>query len=117
MLARSAFKPRRQNSGRQHDGKRFPKHLRWLRRLPCLIEGKAGHVCEGPIQTHHANEGSGGMSLKCPDFECVPLCFVAHDLVHKGKRTFEAKFGVTLEAAGLEYKRHSPHRHEWELPR
>jgi hypothetical protein len=116
MLARSAFGPRNKNSGRQNKGKRFPSHLAWLRKRPCLIDGMYDHVCAGKMEAHHVNEGEGGMGVKCPDFETVPLCSVAHDLVHRGKRSFEIKYGLSLYSAAREYAAKSPHKHLWERP-
>jgi len=114
MLARTAFRPRRQNSRRADIVRRFPSHLGWLRKRPCLIEGRGGHVCSGDMEAHHVNEGSGGMAIKPPDFETVPVCSAAHIEIHCGKRTFEAKYGLILETCARDYAKASPHRHQWE---
>lgn len=116
MLGRSAFKPRRVNSGRQHDGKRFPKHLRWIRSLPCLLDGR--HECEGRIEAAHVDRAGGkGVGLKVSDQHAVPLCSGAHRSYHSGPLSFEKKWGLNLVDAAAEYARNSPSRHEWENAR
>lgn len=114
MLARSKFGPRHKNSRRAANAREFPQHLGWLRKRPCLIEGRCGHVCGGKIEAHHHNEGEGGMGLKTFDYDGVPLCSIAHAEVHMGKLTFQAKYKVDLEAEAADFKRHSPHKHLWE---
>ena len=70
MLAR-----RHKNSGRQHNGKRFPQHLQFVRGFQCLIEGKAGHICSGKVQAMHVDYAGGtGMGLKVLDAYTVPGC-------------------------------------------
>jgi hypothetical protein len=91
---------------------RSPSHLRWTRGLCCLIEGRAGHVCEGRMEAHHVREGSnGGMGLKCDDSEVVPLCALAHRTGHDiGWITFQQRYSVNLQAAAAECWAKSPHR-------
>lgn len=117
MLSASAFKPRKQNSGRQHDGKRFPAHLAWLRKRPCIIADK--HACEGKIEAAHVDDAGGkGMSLKVADFHTVPMCGLAHRQLHQwGQGTWQRKFRIILSAAAALYAKASPHRHLWETPR
>jgi hypothetical protein len=115
MLPTSSFKPRRKNSGRQHDGKRFPRHLRWVRSLPCILDGR--HECGGVIEAHHVNETGHGMGVKGPDFEVIPCCSTAHESIHSGVLSFQKKWGINLVEAAAEYAKRSPHRHEWENPR
>jgi hypothetical protein len=113
-LARSAFAPRKKNSKRADEDRRFPSHLGWLRKRPCLIEGRGGHVCSGDMEAHHVNEGNGGMGLKTFDYEAVPVCSAAHIEVHCGKRTFEDRYRLNLEQCARDYAKASPHRHQWE---
>lgn len=116
MLARSAFRPRRQNSKRADEGRRFPSHLAWLRKRPCLLEGRQGHVCSGGMEAHHHNEGEGGTGLKTFDYHAVPLCSAGHIEVHCGKRTFEVKYNLNLADCAAAYAKASPHRFLWEEP-
>lgn len=115
MLARIDTRPRRKNSHRADAERRFPAHLQWLRGRPCLIEGKAGHVCTGKMTASHSDaDGSKGMGLKSHDFTAVPLCFGAHDEKDRiGLETWQAKYGVNHAAAGREYGRLSPKRGLW----
>jgi hypothetical protein len=115
MLARSAFRPRRKNSGKQHEGKRFPSHLAWLRGRPCLLEGKNGHACEGKMEAAHVDHAGGkGIGLKVADFWAVPLCTEAHRLLHDhGHVTWERSYRVDLIKAAQEYAAASPHRFQW----
>lgn len=113
------IRPRRTNSGRQHEGRRFPSHLAWLRKRPCLLAGKAGHECEGRIEAAHVDHAGGkGMSLKVADFHAVPLCGTSHAALHSaGAKTWQMRHGVNLLDAAQQYAKASPHRHLWEQPR
>lgn len=115
-LSASAFKPRLRKSGREHDGKRFPSHLAWLRKRPCLVEGRKGHICKGRMEAAHVDSAGGkGIGLKVADFHAVPLCSDAHALLHAhGQDTWQAYFEVDLIAAGKQYAAASPHKHLWE---
>uniref|UniRef100_UPI0035C9F1BB hypothetical protein n=1 Tax=uncultured Sphingomonas sp. TaxID=158754 RepID=UPI0035C9F1BB len=114
-MLRVDVRPRKRNSGKADADRRFPTHLAWLRKRPCLIEGKAGHVCSGVMEASHSDaDGSKGMSLKAYDFHCVPLCSGAHrekDVI--GLDTWEAKYRVDHFEAGKAYARQSPHRARW----
>ena len=48
-------------------------YLAWVRSLPCLFEGGD---CDGPIDAHHRT--GGGMALKVPDDQTLPLCRQHH---------------------------------------
>lgn len=115
MLARSAFRPRKQNSGRQNEGKRFPSHLAWLRKRPCILDGKPGHVCEGRMEAMHVDHAGGkSMSCKVADFHAVPGCSGAHGQLHRmGRVTWEKTWKVDLVEAAKEYAAASPHRFQW----
>lgn len=116
MLSRAAFAPRRKNSGRQHEGKRFPSHLAWLRKRPCILEGRHGHACEGRMEAMHVDFAGGkGVSLKVRDIWTVPACSEAHRLYHQhGARSWEAAWRIDLIEAAKQYAANSPHRHQWE---
>ncbi len=73
---------------------RSPRHLAWLRTLPCSVPGCAG---DG-IQTHHVRKGAG-VGLKPSDQYCTPLCLEHHSEGHQnGWRSFEVRHGVDLSA-------------------
>lgn len=116
MLKPSALRARKRNSGRQHEGKRFPGHLKWLRGRPCILEGKFGHACEGRMEAMHVDEAGGkGMSLKVADYWAVPACSEAHRLAHQyGAETWQRTWRVNLIEAARAYAKASPHRHLWE---
>jgi len=118
MLARSAFRPRKQNSHKADDARRFPSHLKWLRGRPCILEGRHGHACEGRMEAMHVDHAGGkGMSLKVADYQAVPACSEAHRLYHQyGARTWEATWRIDLVAAAKQYAAASPHRFQWENP-
>lgn len=74
-----------------------PSHRQWVRGCECLVMGKMGHVCGGIMHAHHVRKGTHtGMSQDPDDCEVVPLCAFAHDEVHKGHDTFEAKYRLNL---------------------
>lgn len=107
---------RRRNSGKQHEGKRFPSHLAWLRKRPCIIEGLYGHLCSGRMEAAHVDAAGGkGMGVKVADYHAVPACSEAHRLIHSGAESFERKYGLSLIEAGKQYAKASPHRHLWEV--
>jgi hypothetical protein len=102
---------RHRNSGRQHNGKRFPQHLQFVRGFRCLIEGKAGHVCSGKVQAMHVDYAGGkGMGLKVPDYYTVPGCAEAHreqtDVL--GWAAFERKYGIDALAIAKDLASRSP---------
>lgn len=71
-------------------------HLAFVRSLDCCIEG-----CRGsPVQAHHVRTAAtAGVGLKPPDTATVPLCHGHHRELHdRGRRTFEARYGVDLGA-------------------
>ena len=114
-LSRSAFAPRKKNSGKQHEGRRFPSHLQWVRGRPCILEGRAGHICNSKIRACHVDDAGGkGMSLKVADYHTVPGCDCAHDEMHRGAKTWQTKYGIILKDAAKAYAKASPHRHQWE---
>jgi hypothetical protein len=101
---------------RQDSHIRSEGHMRWVRScFNCSIEGKAGHVCSGPVVSHHCREGAnGGTALKPDDSTVVPLCDGAHAEIHRGWRTFEAKYGVDLSKVAADLWKISSHRKKWE---
>lgn len=116
MLTRTAFRNRHKNSGRQHEGRRFPSHLAWLRKRPCILEGRFGHACEGRMEAMHVDHAGGkGMALKTSDVHAVPACSEAHRLYHQyGAQTWERTWNINLIEAARQYANASPHKHLWE---
>ena len=114
-MIRVETRPRHRNSCKADVERRFPQHLQWLRGRPCLIEGRAGHVCTGRMEASHSDaDGSKGMGLKAHDFTAVPLCSGAHQEKDRiGLRTWEARYGVNHADAGRQYGRLSPHKARW----
>jgi hypothetical protein len=94
---------------------RDERRLQFVREMDCLIEYSwpsqreafLQHVAEAAhaqvisnIDAHHVYDGkSGGIGMKPSDFQTVPLCQAAHEEFHRiGKQSFEAKYGLDLEA-------------------
>lgn len=71
---------------------RSPRHLVYVRSLPCSVPG-----CKrGDIHAHHLRKGAG-TALKPSDAFTVPLCLAHHDEGHSaGWRTFEVRYGLDL---------------------
>lgn len=104
-LPRRRFK----NSGKQNDGKRFPRHLAYVRKFECAIAGRCGHACAGKMEAAHVDyEGSKGMGMKVPDAFTIPLCSAAHVEQGKSWRDFERKYGIDALALSKEIARTSP---------
>ena len=64
--------------------------LAFLRRQPCAIAGRGGHICDGPIQAAHLRahapgELPTGLQRKPNDQRCNPLCLEAHREQHDHK--------------------------------
>ncbi len=73
---------------------RSPRHLQWLRTLPCSVPGCAGDM----IEAHHVRKGAG-MGRKPADGNCAPLCRDHHTEGHTlGWRSFEVRHGLDLSA-------------------
>jgi hypothetical protein len=75
----------------------------WILTLPCAIADK--HECVGRTTGHHVRSYGGPKS----DARLIPLCVRAHlyeagkDSVEHGKRKFEERYGVDLEALVVKY--------------
>lgn len=113
MLARSAFKPRKQNAPRPA-WKVAEAFKQWLRGRPCLIADRGG--CAGRIESAHVDyAGDKGMSTKVSDRFCIPLCTEHHRVQHQhGWRQFEANFKVNALEASKAYWNAWPGRAAWE---
>jgi hypothetical protein len=73
---------------------RSPRHLAWVRSLPCSVPGCKG----GMVEAHHVRKGAG-VGLKPADAHTVGLCLVHHTEGHTiGWRSFEVRYGVNLSA-------------------
>ena len=101
---------------RESEVVRSPGHMQFCRGFQCAIAGKRDHVCTTRIHAHHCREGAdGGIGMKPGDNTVVPLCDVAHNLIHQiGWRKFEDRFGVDLSNLAGEIWRQSSHRIKWE---
>ena len=83
-----------------------PKHLAWVRSLPCAVKG-----CRRKSQAHHVRTAqNSGTGMKPPDSAAVPLCLVHHSESHNvGRDTFEATHGVNLMTMADNLAAMSPH--------
>lgn len=88
--------PRR---GPRKSGAVYGKYHEWARSLPCLLQPDPEHRCIGGNTAHHVKSvGAGGKDFANE----VPLCCGAHVEVHTlGRRTFEARYGLDLEAEAI----------------
>jgi hypothetical protein len=85
-----------------------PKHLKWIKRLPCAVR-RSG--CSRIMHSHHVRTGgTGGTAMKPPDRLTVPLCETHHvefDII--GVDTFEAKYSIDLKTLAGKLAALSPH--------
>lgn len=86
-------RPRIRNSGRQHEGKRAPAYLQWLRGRPCAV---ANDDCDGRMEAAHVRIGTGGgMGVKPSDWFCLPMCEYHHSQQHRvGEASFARMHGI-----------------------
>lgn len=93
---------------------RSEAHLQWLRGFECVA---AGHgCCSGRIEAAHLRTGTdGGMGVKPSDIWAFPCCTAHHAEQHSiGEATFQAKYGLDLDAVCKKLAATSPHRWRWE---
>jgi len=57
--------------------KRSPKHLAFIRGLPCAMCNRPP-----PNHAHHSLAHKPGMSMKAADCETIPLCMLCHESLH-----------------------------------
>lgn len=87
---------------------RSPRHLAWLRTLPCSVPGCGCDV----IEAHHVRRGAG-VGLKPSDRNCAPLCVEHHAEGHViGWRTFEIRHELNLAAIAARLWMESTHQPE-----
>jgi hypothetical protein len=56
---------------------RDAEYKAYVRSHPCAIKGRAGHRCEGPVESAHIR--TAGLGLKSSDYATIPLCVKAHE--------------------------------------
>jgi len=82
--------PRAVPRGKRKPGLRLrPKHLEFIRQLPCVVCGKRNDF-GSPVQAAHIRCGTdGGTAIKPSDRYTVPLCEQCHAKQHRvGELTF-----------------------------
>lgn len=68
---------------------RSNKYLKFIRTQPCCVCGIT------PSQAHHESLTGRGVSVKCSDYETMPLCHTCHALRHQvGKKSFAQAYGI-----------------------
>ncbi len=89
-IARSVPKGKRKQNMRLR-----PKHLEFIRQLPCVVCGIRPIQCFASDPAHVRCGTDGGTSLKPSDRYTVPLCRGCHDTQHAhGELTFWAHYGI-----------------------
>ena len=81
---------------------RNKKYLAFIRTKPSLYSGEYG-TGDDPIVAAHIGFGKGGMSLKSPDTQAVPLLHSEHLKEHRGSKTFWGPQYDALPLRCLEY--------------
>ena len=114
------IRPRRQKRERMgvREAPQFrcPGHLQWIRGCKCALEGRAGHVCAGPVEAAHVRTGTdGAMGVKPSDYWAVPFCRDgAHAPQHSvGEAAFERANKIDMKSLARQYAAISPHRTKW----
>lgn len=116
MLARSAFKPRRQNAPRPA-WKVAEAFKQWLRGRPCACGGR-NPECGGRIEAAHVpHKASKGTGTKASDRYCIPLSHACHARQHAiGWQSFSALFLQSRDPVlmSCQYWAAWPGRKAWE---
>ena len=88
---------------------RSTSHKQFIRLQPCILRGKQGHECKGPVQCcHYRMATGGGQGLKPSDEFTFPCCWGGHDLQHRiGEPEFQKRFGLDLRQICRSYARRS----------
>ena len=72
-----------------------PAYLKRIEAMPCTVSTKYG--CMGDVVAHHdPSKGAGGKDRG----NTTPLCFIHHTEVHRGRLSFDTKYGVNLRELG-----------------
>lgn len=92
---------------------RSTAHRDWVRGHHCSVPG-----CQlMPIEVAHVNRASTrGIGEKSSDAFTVSLCREHHAESHRGERTFQQKYAISLLVKAEEFYRASPHRHKLDDP-
>jgi hypothetical protein len=70
-----------------------------------------------PIEVAHANRASTrGIGQKSSDAFVLSLCREHHAESHRGEKTFERKYGISMLAKAEEFYRASPHKGKLDDP-
>lgn len=92
------------------DHRKHPKHLAWIREQWCCVPGCGTY----PVVAHHVREGqTGGTGMKPHDKYCVSLCDFHHKAVHRGPKSFAAKYGINLAEIAQSFAARSPFKEGW----
>lgn len=93
---------------------RCDSHLKWVRGFECVASGHG--CCSGRIEAAHKRTGTdGGMSVKPSDTWAFPACTAHHAEQHSiGELSFQAKYGLDLDAICKKLALTSPHKAKWE---
>lgn len=75
-------------------------YLAWIRLQPCILKGRAGHHCYGPIAACHVKtRGAGG-----GDEQVFPGCVIAHAAQEGKTKQFEATWAISLKESAAWYR-------------
>ena len=93
------LRAKRKPASRSTSAFRDAKYLKWIRSLPCSVDG-----CESQRRIQAAHTGPHGMSIKAPDASAIPLCPEHHlweyaGSYHRlGRSEFERRHGLNVQA-------------------
>lgn len=84
---------RERQARRAREDRVYGSYHRWIGTWPCLL---ANASCWGTVAGHHVRSvGAGGEDYANE----IPLCTFHHGVIEaKGRLTFEARYGLDLEA-------------------
>ena len=83
---------------------RSKKYMDFVKTLNCCVEmyftggsykeGKQ-RTCSEEVHAHHT--GKGGVAIKPPDLNCIPLCGLHHNFIHQhGPKTLESNYNIEI---------------------
>lgn len=91
LRAKKPMKKRRKKDRRTPEEKAY---FEWLRTQNCVVTGASPYACEVERSHISRHRYGAGTAKKSQDWFAMPLLKHLHRELHRGDKTWEAKYGV-----------------------